>query len=122
MLVPKLLGYVSKQNDCKCLIISDERVLCDYKKMLEVIASHINFVKNSKCSLFVDKIKLNTIGEDKLLRFDNLPVDELICFSNAIISCRLAVKKDDKLIFDTHLQECFYETYKNDSEIIEDKK
>ena len=99
MFVPKFLGYLSKQNDYKCLIISDKRVLRDYKKMLEVIASHINFVENNKCSLFVDKNKLDTIGEDKLLQFDNLQVDELICFSNAIISCRVVVKKDDKLIF-----------------------
>ena len=120
--VPKFLEYVSKKNDCKCLIISDERVLCDYKEILEVITSHINFVENSNCSLFVDKIKLDTIGEDKLLRVDNLPVDEFIYFSNVIISCRLVVTKEDKLIFETYLQECFCETYKNDSEIIEDKK
>ena len=55
----------------------------------------------------LDKFKINSVGNDD--RFNELPIDTLLKFSYTIISSRLVIKKDSKLILESYLEECFYE-------------
>ena len=90
------------------LITENEKVLTQYEKMWDGILQEISdyeslFKKN------YHKIKLNSAkcDDDKL----DLPLDKLIKFSAVTISNRLIIKKDDKLFFETYLEECLYDDY-----------
>ena len=126
MFILSVWGCIVKENECKYLIIlesKDDKDYKEYKKMLDEIVDSINNVSSRQYSLDdsdYTRIKLNSIGNDE--QFDKLPIGVIIYFTCVTVSNRLAIGKDNKLVFETYLQQCFYETYKNDTEIVEDKE
>ena len=124
VVIPEFLGYIKKEDSRKHLFISHEEeknndVLKDCDKIFHAIFDSICDMDNDDdkpgnyCLRSLDKFKINSIGNDE--QFDKLPIDTLCKFSCAIISNRLVIERDSKLTFESYLEECFYETVRNDS-------
>ena len=107
-------GYVEIINDRRILKIVqinlNDNFLNDYKKVLGNIINNINeFWYNSEY-VFDDnyfKIIIDVDRcEDEKIDDLNVPIGCLLKFDMAVVSCRLAIEKDDTLNIELYLQKC----------------
>ena len=119
VLIPEFLVYIKKEDSRKYLFISHEEeknndVLKDCDKIFHEIFGSICDMDNyddqpgNYCLRSLDEFKINSIRNDE--QFDKLLIDTLLKVSCAIISNRLVIKRDSKSMFESYLEECFYET------------
>ena len=105
----------------KYLNICCGAVFNEFKKFVEIIIEKISEIRGKQYEIKSDYLKIR-VGECDESATD-LPVDDLIEISWAVVSFRLIIESEKGLFVLNNLKECFYETIINDDfEIIETKK
>ena len=121
ILIPEFLGYIKKDRKkmvANIYLLRTKRkkndLILKYRDKIycDIISSILDIDdEDHKLSDYyidsLDRFKISSVGNDD--QFNELPIDTLLKFSYTIISSRLVIKKDSKLILESYLEECFYE-------------
>ena len=112
----KLDVFSKKYLNVRCGAVFNE-----FKKVVEIIIEKISEIRGKKYEINSDYLKIR-VGECDKSATD-LPVDDLIKISWAVVSFRLIIESEKGLFVLNNLKECFHELSINDDfEIIESKK
>ena len=104
-------GYIEIINDERILKVAkinlNDYFLNDYKKVLNNIINGINEFWYDCKHVFIDdyfKIIIDDINDHLIT-----PIDCLLKFDMAVISCRLATEKNDTLNIEFYLKQCSFD-------------
>ena len=89
----------------------NDDTLNDYEKMWNGILKQAKKINSSVYFSKKDyhKIKVGSVKSEDDKDNINLPLDKLIKFNAMTISNRLLIEKDNKLFFESYLEECLYD-------------
>ena len=123
--IPQCYGCVSNDKldvfSKKYLNVYCGAVFTEFKKFIEIIIEKISEIRGKKYEIESDYLKIR-VGECDESATD-LPVDDLLKISWAVVSFRLIIESEKGLFVLNNLKECFHETSINDDfEIIESEK
>ena len=125
LVIPEFTGHVKAIDEHKYLVIDSIENNCDvlknYKTVWDRILNKVKTINNSAYVFDEDyyKFKLSSIKcSDCEDDFGDIPVDKLLDFSYVVVTCRLVIEKDDKLVLESYLKECFYDDYDNDEFVV----
>ena len=100
-------GYVEIINNKRILKIVkinlNDNFLNGYKKVLNSIINNINELYDSEYVFNYFKIIINDTNDHLVM-----PIDCLLKFDMVVVSCRLAIEKNDALNIESYLQECLF--------------
>ena len=123
--IPQFYGCVSNDKldvfSKKYLNTCCGAVFNEFKKLVEIIIEKISEIRGKKYEIKSDYLKIRVSECDKSAT--DLPVDNLIRISWAVVSFRLIIESEKGLFLLNNLKECFHETSINNGfEIIKGKK